>query len=161
MYTTKCKIVLKGCTYCEKVSTYIHFDMILFRLSFVCFVALHPNNSYGHGGIVSSPDHTFSWVSWNKRLTSTSHFCCSKVKNTFPSLHARYKEITLWNVLSFIKFTFLVERAKCEDPSELNVGVEMIDVQRYKLLKKSKMHGDMKRDGYYDWDVIEYRCKKG
>ena len=83
------------------------------------------------------------------------------MKYAFPSLHARYKEITLWNVLSFIKFTFLVERAKCEDPSELNVGVEMIDVQRYKLLKKSKMHGDMKRDGYYDWDVIEYRCKKG
>ena len=29
-------------------------------------------NSYGHGGTVSSPDHTFSWASLNKQLTSTS-----------------------------------------------------------------------------------------
>ena len=29
-------------------------------------------NSYAHGGLVSSPNHTFSWASLNKRLTSTS-----------------------------------------------------------------------------------------
>ena len=29
-------------------------------------------NSYGHGGTVSSPNHTFSWASLNKQLTSTS-----------------------------------------------------------------------------------------
>ena len=28
-------------------------------------------NSYGHGGTVSSPYHTFSWASLNKQLTST------------------------------------------------------------------------------------------
>ena len=42
---------------------------------FVCFVALRPkstDNSYGHGGTVSSPNHTFSWASFNKQLTSTS-----------------------------------------------------------------------------------------
>ena len=30
-----------------------------------------PINSYVHGGTVSSPNHTFSWESLNKRLTST------------------------------------------------------------------------------------------
>ena len=34
----------------------------------VGFVAL----SYGHGGMVISPSHTFSWASLNKQLTSTS-----------------------------------------------------------------------------------------
>ena len=29
-------------------------------------------NSYGHCGTVSSPNHTFSWASLNKQLTSTS-----------------------------------------------------------------------------------------
>ena len=29
-------------------------------------------NSYGHCGTVSSPNHTFSWVGLNKRLTSNS-----------------------------------------------------------------------------------------
>ena len=29
-------------------------------------------NSYGRGGTVSSPNHTFSWASMNKQLTSTS-----------------------------------------------------------------------------------------
>ena len=35
-----------------------------------------PVNSYGHVGTVSSPNHTFSWASLNKRLTSASctHF---------------------------------------------------------------------------------------
>ena len=28
-------------------------------------------NSYGHGETVSSPNHTFSWASLNKQLTST------------------------------------------------------------------------------------------
>ena len=31
-----------------------------------------PINSYGYGGTVSSPNHTFSWASLNKRLISTS-----------------------------------------------------------------------------------------
>ena len=31
-----------------------------------------PVNSYGHYETVSSPNHTFSWASLNKRLTSTS-----------------------------------------------------------------------------------------
>ena len=29
-------------------------------------------NSYGHGGMVTSPYHTFSWASLNKQFTSTS-----------------------------------------------------------------------------------------
>ena len=31
-----------------------------------------PVNNYGHGGTVSSPNHTFSWAGLNKRLTSNS-----------------------------------------------------------------------------------------
>ena len=42
------------------------------RLLF-CFCCFTPQvNSYGHGRTVSSPNHTFSWVSLNKQLTSTS-----------------------------------------------------------------------------------------
>ena len=41
---------------------------ILFYL-FCCFTS--QINSYGHGGTVSSPNHTFSWASLNKQLTST------------------------------------------------------------------------------------------
>ena len=41
---------------------------------FVCFVASFTSqvNSYGHGGMVSSPNHTFSWASLSKGLTRTS-----------------------------------------------------------------------------------------
>ena len=37
---------------------------------FCCFTS--QVNSYGHGGTVSSPNHTFSWANLNKQLTSTS-----------------------------------------------------------------------------------------
>ena len=37
---------------------------------FCCFTC--QVNSYGHGGMVSSPNHTFSSTSLNKQLTSTS-----------------------------------------------------------------------------------------
>ena len=37
---------------------------------FCCFTS--QVNSYGHGGTVSSPNHTFSWASLNEQLTSTS-----------------------------------------------------------------------------------------
>ena len=42
---------------------------------FVCLLVLLlyvPVNSYGHYETVSSPNHTFSWASLNKQLTSTS-----------------------------------------------------------------------------------------
>ena len=37
---------------------------------FCCFTSRV--NSYGHGGSVSSANHTFSWASLNKWLTNTS-----------------------------------------------------------------------------------------
>ena len=37
---------------------------------FCCFTS--QVNSYGHGGTISSPNHTFSWAGLNKRLTSNS-----------------------------------------------------------------------------------------
>ena len=37
---------------------------------FWCFTS--QVNSYGHGGTVSSPNHTFSWASLNNQFTSTS-----------------------------------------------------------------------------------------
>ena len=40
---------------------------------FVLFCCFTPQvNSFGHGGMVSSPNHTFSWASLNKQLTITS-----------------------------------------------------------------------------------------
>ena len=42
----------------------------LFVCLFCCFAS--QVNSYGHGGTVSSPNHTFSWAGLNKRLTSNS-----------------------------------------------------------------------------------------
>ena len=45
------------------------------QLSNVClFVCCFTSqvNGYGHGGTVSSPNHTFSWANLNKQLTSTS-----------------------------------------------------------------------------------------
>ena len=42
--------------------------------AFVCLFGCFTSqiNSYGHGRTVSSPNHTFSWASLNKRLTSNS-----------------------------------------------------------------------------------------
>ena len=52
---------------------------ILIRLIVVWFdlILNFPVNSYGHVGTVSSPNHTFSWASLTKQLTSTSctYFC--------------------------------------------------------------------------------------
>ena len=51
-----------------------HFLFVLFFL-FCCFTS-HVN-SYGHCGMVSSPNHTFSWAGLNKQLTSNlcTYFC--------------------------------------------------------------------------------------
>ena len=39
----------------------------------IIFVLLYaPINRYAHGGTVSSPNHTFSWASLDKQLTSNS-----------------------------------------------------------------------------------------
>ena len=48
--------------------------------SYVCLFVLLlyvPVNSYGHGGRVSSPNHSFSWANLNKQLTNNSciYFC--------------------------------------------------------------------------------------
>ena len=40
----------------------------IFVCLFCCFTS--QVNSYGHGGTVSSPSHTFSWANLNKRVTS-------------------------------------------------------------------------------------------
>ena len=42
----------------------------LFVCLFCCFTS--QVNSYGHGGMVNSPNHTFYWACLNKQLTSTS-----------------------------------------------------------------------------------------
>ena len=46
----------------------------VFNVRFVCLFVRFCSftsqvNSYGHGGTVSLPDHTFSWASLDKRLT--------------------------------------------------------------------------------------------
>ena len=60
--------VLAPCHLCCKThSLYLH--SVLFLLVLLLYVP--QLNRYGHGGTVSSPDHTFSWASLNKHLTST------------------------------------------------------------------------------------------
>ena len=56
---------------CECITRLWVYDIVMF----CCFTS--QVNSYGHGGTVSSPNHTFSWTSLNKQLTSTSctYFC--------------------------------------------------------------------------------------
>ena len=50
------------------------FSTMMSSSSFVCLFCCFTSqvNSYGHCGTVSSPNHTFSWASLNKRLTSNS-----------------------------------------------------------------------------------------
>ena len=43
---------------------------VLFACLFCCFTS--QVNNYGHSGTVDSPNHTFSWASLNKQLTSIS-----------------------------------------------------------------------------------------
>ena len=52
-----------------------YLTQILFFLSFFCCFTSQ-FKSYGHGGTVSSPSHTYSWASSKMQLSSTSciHF---------------------------------------------------------------------------------------
>ena len=50
----------------------VHFQMCMLFVLFICCCFTSQVNSYGHGGMVSSPSHTFSWASLNKQLTSTT-----------------------------------------------------------------------------------------
>ena len=50
--------------------SYVLAPRNLFVCLFCCFTS--QVNSYGHGGTVISPNHTFSWASLTKQLTSTS-----------------------------------------------------------------------------------------
>ena len=51
-------------------SRFAQTSFCLFVCLFCCFMS--QVSSYGHWGRVSSPNHTFSWASLNKQLTSTS-----------------------------------------------------------------------------------------
>ena len=57
--------------------------------------------------------------------------------------------------------TCFVGKKICMDLAKTDENVEKIDLKRYKLARKSKTYGNMKRKGYYTGDEIEYRCKKG
>ena len=46
--------------------------VLWFNMITVILLLYVPVNSYGHYGMVSSPNNTFSWASLNKGLTSTS-----------------------------------------------------------------------------------------
>lgn len=52
------------------------------------------------------------------------------------------------------------KKVRCEDPVLLD-NVEIVSRTRYKLTRDSKTFGPMERKGFYDGDVIEYRCKRG
>ena len=63
--------VLRSCVSCRVASRYTILCFAhLFVYLFCCFTS--QVNNYGHGRTVSSSNHTFSWASLNRRLTSTS-----------------------------------------------------------------------------------------
>ena len=57
-----------------RLNNVVSTGVCLLGCLFVCLFCFFTSkvNSYGHGGTVSSPNHTFSWASLNKQLTSTS-----------------------------------------------------------------------------------------
>ena len=62
-----------GQTMVHRNHRYVEFvfvDFLFFVRLLCCFTS--QVNSYGHGGTVSSPNHTFSWAGLNKQLTSNS-----------------------------------------------------------------------------------------
>ena len=65
---------------------------------FCCFTP--QVNSYGHGGTVSSPNHTFSWASLNKQLTSTSctYFACNWQQPFLNEGRRMTVEIISWSI---------------------------------------------------------------
>ena len=67
---------LKNLAYLGIAINTLWHELADFYCLFVLLLYL-PVNSYGHGGTVSSPNHTFSWASLNKQFTSTSctYFC--------------------------------------------------------------------------------------
>lgn len=97
-------------------------------------------------------------------------YACNKgyVINTEADLEFRcvYQENN-YNIISRTFPTLSAAEIKCEakkrcrDPSPEGNGLELIDTKRYKLKRESKTFGDMKREGYYEGDEIEYRCKPG
>ena len=62
-----------GQTMVHRNHRYVEFSLVDFFF-FVCLFCRFTSqvNNYGHGGTVSSPNHTFSWAGLNKRLTSNS-----------------------------------------------------------------------------------------
>ena len=78
------------------------------RVNIVCFVSLFccftsQVNSYGHCGTVSSPNHTFSWASLNKQLTSNrAHTFACNWQQPFMNDSAEGRrmtvEIILWSI---------------------------------------------------------------
>ena len=61
--------------YRERIKVLVWFGLILYV----------PVNSYGHVGMVTSPNHTFSLASLTKRLTSTSCTYSSLATDNNPS----------------------------------------------------------------------------
>ena len=64
---------------------------------FCCFTS--QVNSYGHGGTVSSPNHTFSWASLNTQLTSISeHTYACNWQQSFLNDSAEGRRMTVENI---------------------------------------------------------------
>lgn len=71
-----------------------------------------------------------------------------------------------YNVTSRKYPTLSVTHIKCERKKSCsgtspNENVEIIEKKRYKLKRDSKTYRAMKRQGYFEGDEIEYRCKAG
>lgn len=51
-------------------------------------------------------------------------------------------------------------KTRCPNPNP-EENVEIVEKKRFKLQMESKTYGDMQRDGFYNGDEIEYKCKTG
>ena len=82
---------------------------------FVCFCCFTSQvNSYGHCGTVSSPNHTFSWASLNKQLTSNrAHTFACNWQQPFMNDSAEGRRMTV-EIISWSISTKVWDRAGIE-----------------------------------------------
>ena len=99
------------------VGRWTHIAMVLkaeiWRFGYSLFDVLLnvPINSYGHGRTVSSPNHTFSWASLNKQLTSNTFAC--NWQQPFLNASAEGRRMTV-EIISWSISTRVWDRARIE-----------------------------------------------
>ena len=98
---------------CEPGSHIICNTLSWYGDLFVCCFTSQVN-SYGHCGMVSSPNHTFSWASLNKQLTSNrAHTFACNWQQPFMNDSAEGRRMTV-EIISWSISTKVWDRARIE-----------------------------------------------